>query len=477
MLGNQNPYFQGDIEKFHREALKVLQKIGLAVENDTALQALTRAGLKVEGSRVFFEPQLVDEQLESNYKAVLGRMPAPDHSTEDKLVMGVGDLPQYYLNPYTGKTELMTVKGLIQATKFLESVKSDTVWSMVPGVPRDVPHQLQAVTEYYIGAEYCSNGGNIDTLYPEAAVPYLFEMASAMGRPFSGGGMFTISPLKIGGFEFNTIIKHIDFFDHFYISSLPTMGVGSPIYPDISWVVSIAEVVGAAIVLHLLSGGKPAMISAGMFPFDLHSLAVMGGSPEYVLMEYGRDVITKRYNPYATYTHTVTTMAKAPGLQAGVEKGYGAGFAVAMGCRNLAGAGLLSFDDIFSPEQAVVDMEMRDMLQRLIKRTAPPPETEWMGIIEEGLQGGYLNTEATLNHYREIYYFPKIFNRSTLHTFLSQGGEGSLEDRLRGIVIDKIENHSYRPPRDQIQTVRRIFRDAWRKLSQGHKNPFDGIID
>lgn len=168
-------------------------------------------------------------------------------------------------------------------------------------------------------------------------------MAAAMDRKFSGGGMFTISPLKVGGFEFDTL----------------------------------------------------------------------------------------------------STMAKSPGLQAGMEKGYGAGFAAVLGCRSFNGGGLLSFNDIFSPEQMTADIELRDEVQRLTKNAPEPPVDKWLDIIEECFEKGYMDTDTTLDNYKDVYFIPDMLDRSTLHSFMGQRHHKSLEDKITERAIEKIEKFSY----------------------------------
>jgi len=460
------------IDRLHDEALKVLEKVGLCVAHEGALKELKDMGLKVLGDRVYMAPEFANEQLQSLLAVIDAKLPHHEPKPTNKISIGCCDMPQYYSDPRTGEVGQMTCARLIEATKFMENLKDKNAWSMVPGVPRDVPQQLQAITEYFIGTKYCSNGGNLDTLSPDEAIPYIFEMAEVLERPLRGFGMFTISPLKIGGFEFHTALEYRSIFDQFYVSSAPTMGVGSPIYPSVSWVVSIAETLGSIIVLHLLSGGKPVLAGMGMFPFDLRSMAVVGGAPEYVLMEYNRYLVTKRYNPHNRYTHTLSTMAKMTGVQSGAEKAYGAAFAVLHGCRDFNGAGLMSFDDIFSPQQVMADIEIRDMVERLIADVPEPPQEDWLNLIAEGAETGYMETDATLGAYKDVYYFPKLFDRSTLHTYnAGHGDRRSPEQKMRDEAVRRIETWSFYPPEDKLEEVRRIYRKAWEKLAPGAENP------
>ncbi len=105
------------------------------------------------------------------------------------------------------------------------------------------------------------------------------------------------------------------------------------------------------------------------------------------------------------------TQAKRPGLQAGYEKAMAGAFGVLTGCDDLHYVGVMSFDDIFSPEQMVADLELRDALERL-RRGMPPEDPDgWLDDIREGVERGYVQADATLDHYKETYWFPRLFDR------------------------------------------------------------------
>jgi hypothetical protein len=378
-------------------------------------------------------------------------------------------MPQHYRCPRTGDTALFTAATLVEATRFLEACAGDGAWSMVPGVPRDVPPQLQAITEYAIGCEWCSRGGNVDTLHPPEALPYLFAMAAAMGMEIRDCGLFSVSPLRLGGFELDTAVRMRDRFNAFSLASLPAAGASGPIYPLVNWAVSIAEVLGGLVVLRLMSGGKPVHLGPGMYPFDMRSLSIVGGSPEHVLMQYGAFQAARRYDPGARYVHTLLTQARHPGIQAGIERSMGAGFAAALGCRDLAGAGMLGFDDIFSPEQFLADRELRDSIRALVRPEPEIPESAWLGLVEEGMRPGeeggpargFTVSDTTLDHYREVYHSPRLLDRSTMY-----GAPGRLvEEAIRDEAVALLNRRAWTPPEPAIGTVRGIFHAAWRDLA------------
>jgi trimethylamine:corrinoid methyltransferase-like protein len=156
------------------------------------------------------------------------------------------------------------------------------------------------------------------------------------------------------------------------------------------------------------------------------------------------------------------TQAKRPGLQAGYEKAMAGAFGVLTGCDDLHYAGVMSFDDIFSPEQMVADNELRHALERLRRGMAPEDPDGWLEDIREGVERGYVQADATLDHYKETYWFPKLFDRASWHSFQAGGGRTARE-RAREDVLERLARYDFTPP-PAITAVRHIFDEAWREL-------------
>jgi trimethylamine--corrinoid protein Co-methyltransferase len=455
-----------EIEEMHAAALRVLDEIGLQVVHPRALAQLQDAGARVDGDRVYFEPVLIEEHL----RAMRRDWPAGPIPHVGPLTINVGDMCQYYHNPHNDEIELMTTDNLIEATRVVETMKDAGFSSYVPGVPRDVPQQLQAITEYRVGSEFLTGHPTLDTLHPPEALPYLLAMAEAMGRPLRSGGMFTVSPLRLVGYEFDIAVDYADRWEEFWVTSYPGLGATAPVRMRAAWVLSMAEALGGAVVLHVIGGGKPVHLNVGMFPFDLRTLAIVGGPPECAWMYWVSAQVTRFYNPGHGYSMMLGTQAKRPGLQAGYEKAMAGAFGVLTGCDDLHYAGVMSFDDIFSPEQMVADNELRCALERL-RRGMPPEEPDaWLDDIRQGVERGYVQADATLDHYRDTYWFPRLFDRASWHSY--QSGEGrTARERARDEVLTRLARYDFTPP-PAIEEVRRIFGEAWRRLGGDPAAPY-----
>ncbi len=449
---------QDDISRMHGGALQVLEEIGIAVENEQALQILAKSGVDLKGNRAFFQPEFVEDRL-----AQMSVGWASDHpATGETITSTVGDMCQYYHNPHNDQIELMTTANVIEATKAVEALIERGLGSYVPGVPRDVPQQLQAIVEYQVGAEFSSGGPTLDTLHPPEAFDFLREMAEALGKPMRGIGIFSVSPLRLSGYEFDLAVQHRDYWQEFSVTTYPAAGVSAPVLFRPAWVLSIAEALGGAVVLHILGNGKPVRFSAGMFPVDMRTMNIIGGMPECAWMFWASAQINRFYNPSAGYSMMLGTQAKRPGLQAGYEKSLAGAFGVMTGCSDLHYTGVLSFDDIFSPEQMLADLELRDALLRLRAGIGDDEPGSWIATIREGLQSGFVQADTTLDRWQESYWSAALFDRSSWHSF--QHAKGKTErQRVSENLLSRLASHAYHPP-PEIEQVRRVFTRAWKSL-------------
>jgi trimethylamine--corrinoid protein Co-methyltransferase len=465
-VAEQIGFSQEDIARMHQAALRTLREVGLAIDNAQALQAVADAGVRIERGRAFFEPAFVQEHLDAMLSPRRRRRPDPPPG---EVTVTVGDMCQYYHSPYSDEIELMSTANVIEATKSVETMRDVGLGSYVPGVPRDVPHQLQAIVEYRIGCEFLTGSPTLDTLHPPEALPYLFEMAEAMGAPMDATNIFPVSPLRLSGYEFDVAVRHAPRWKRYSVTTYPAVGATAPIRTRAAWVLSIAEALGGAVTLHIASGGKPVSISIGMFPFDLRTFTIVGGMPECAWMYWARAQLTRFYHPDAGYSMILGSQAKRPGLQAGMEKAMAGALGVLTGCDDLHYVGVLSFDDIFSPEQMVADCELRDMLVQFGRGVPEEDPDRWIEEIREGIEAGYVQADTTLDHYRDTYWFPSLFDRTSWHTFASRQGQ-TARQRARQEVQSRLASYDYRPPAE-IEEIRRIFTTAWQQFGGDRQSP------
>jgi trimethylamine:corrinoid methyltransferase-like protein len=231
------------------------------------------------------------------------------------------------------------------------------------------------------------------------------------------------------------------------------MGVSAPIRPGDAFALCAAEVIGAAILVREIVE-LPVRWGIRLCPMDPATLAMVLGSPEDFLLQLANAEVNAhfhgtRWHPAAGSIHT---SAKLPGAQACAEKAGLMTAGALLGARRFGVAGTLSLDEIFSPEQLLYDVEIRDQVQRLatgIDGTCDPERCA-REVAEGVRQGGFAGLEATASLFRGVYWRPDLFERR-----FAAGWEGSGAGTIRDQVRERLRELTSMERRDPEPALRR----------------------
>jgi trimethylamine:corrinoid methyltransferase-like protein len=213
--------------------------------------------------------------------------------------------------------------------------------------------------------------------------------------------------------------------------------------------------------VHLLTG-KPTTFHVGIFPFDLRTGAMVFGSPENMLFQMLCNDISRFYGwPGHPGPDNIHVMSKLPDAQSAAEKASIMALGAFLGVRHFSCAGTLSLDEIFSPEQLLLDCEIRDWAQRAIEGVWMGEDVvdDWLAEIQAGLRGGYMALDNTLYHYWQHTWYPQRFERGAIGPWLVNG-QPRLCDRLRTEVRRRIAQHDFELDADRRREVERIYQAA-----------------
>lgn len=453
----------------HDLAARALSEIGLEVRHAPSLERLQRQGLRAAGQRVLFERGMIEEYVdEMRQRLIAERAAAPVPADEGRIrlristyPLNIHDLEQDRLVPYT-------TERLIEMTKFLDSLADDRVEGAPPGIPQDVAPAMQPLAQYRIAALYARQGAApVDPTAAATALPVL-DMAEAMGRPIRGLPVYVVSPLRLGGESFETVLACRDRLQTVRVGSMPALGANAPLQPFGALALALAELIGGMIVMRLLTG-LPTTFHLGVFPFDLRVGAMVFGSPENVQLQMMAADCYRFYGgPEGAAPDNLHMMAKRPDAQAGADKAACLMTGAMLGARRFSGAGALSLDDAFSAEQLLLDCEMRDWAERFIQRMEPGEAAlgDWLAELRAGLERGYIERDATLDHHQEYTWYPRFFSRSAIAPWL-EAGQPHLRDAMCADVRRRIAAHRYELDESRRRDIERIYRQAERHHLDG----------
>jgi trimethylamine:corrinoid methyltransferase-like protein len=185
------------------------------------------------------------------------------------------------------------------------------------------------------------------------------------------------------------------------------------------------------------------------------------GSPEHQLYALAAADLTAFYSGSRKFgVSSAYTRANWPGYQAAAEKASAMTTGALLGSRFFMTPGTLALDEVFSPEQFLIDVEVRDHVQRLVDGFIyREDDYDWVEQIGAGAEGTFLAQDSTLDVYREAYWQPRLFDRGFLHGH-EQGERARQLQRIRAMVRDSLASYDFELDADRRREMHRIWQAA-----------------
>ena len=151
----------------------------------------------------------------------------------------------------------------------------------------------------------------------------------------------------------------------------------------------------------------------GVSPFDFQYGLIVFGSPEWCLYR----TLAVQMGAFLNGGQPVRrgafrSTAKQPDEQAACERTASVLWQALLGARRFGAVGRLSVDEVFSPQQAVIDRDILAYVARLLRGMEVQRDTDAVALIAEGVaQGSFAGVADTVEHFRDFCTFPDLFRR------------------------------------------------------------------
>jgi trimethylamine---corrinoid protein Co-methyltransferase len=450
----------------HEAAVAILLDNCIEVKHARACEAAARAGLRVIGNRIRLERAVIEEFV-THYLSTGKEQAAPSEPPSADITLNVHRYPQHVHDLATDAIKPFTTAALIEATKLIDVLTESGVRGAAPGIPADVPGDLEHLLQYKISAQYCREAKRSMVIRNARMLPYAMEMTEALDCPLRGFGIYVVTPFRLGGEFLDVLMAKESGLTYVTVHNMTSVGAAVPIRLPDALAFAAAEVIGCAIVLRKITSLEVDW-SLRVCPIDMRSLAFSLGSPEEILFQLATDEVNAFYHGRAPGPPACTlhTQAKLPNPQAGSELMAQMTFAALCGTRSFGGAGALSVDEIFSAEQLLLDCEMRDHTSRLVRGI--DPNCDAAGALAEATQGiaegTFAGLDSTAALARQIYWSPRLFERRSLGGWLNTGQQ-DLHRQVKDMVHTYIAQHNYELEPGLLHKLDAIYARAYRELA------------
>ncbi len=445
------------VERLHQASLEILERTGVCLYLQEALDLLDRAGVKSsEGNRVRIPARLVEWALQVAAQRVTlynrhGEpvMPLERYNT----FYGPGSDCPYVLDLRTGERREGRLRDIEEATRVCDALPNiDFLMSFCIAQELDQStydrYQMRAMLRnsikpiLFVTTEF---GGTID--------------AVAMAEAVSGGAQaLRERPLAALYINVTSSLRHneeaLQKLLFMAERGLPTTytpvvlrGANGPVTQAGALALANAGELAGLVLAQLKREGAPVILTGGVNDMmDMRSMVDSYGAPEnrVALLE-----LAHRYG-LPIFGLAGCSDSKLPDEQAAAEAALSL-IAETMGGAQMAhDVGYLEGGRTNSVEQIVICDELIGYVKRLLAPMEVNDETLALDVIDQlGPQGDFLTAEHTRRHYKEDWY-PKLIDRRPYEAWKAAGGK-TLRERAREKALQLLEQHQPEPLAPAVQ--------------------------
>jgi len=454
--------------------VRVLKRVGLTVDgNDEFFDYLRAYGCGIDGKHVSFPDAVIDKVMARIAEGRKHSDGQPFMPTERITLYSSGQ-GSLWNAPEDDRPRSANRSDLGAYCRMLDALEMPRLH---PGIiPEDVP---RPTADLHAFATIALNSRAPSRVSPYSAsiLPYFIDIMTIVTgsreeavnqAPFSCK-LWINTPLMISREVIEMALLSRRLLRHkLAVTIMPVSGVSSPVSVAGAIVQEVAEVLASNTITLAIDDNLVGYCSSTM-AFDMTSNHTCEAGPDSDIRRIAGAQVAKHWFGYPFIPSGIAprTSASVPGVQSMMEKGIDMTLEVMRGTRDFASAGTLSQGDTLSAVQLLLDIELRDYLQRLISPIDVSDEALAEEIISEVAPQGarYLETEHTLLRYRQELWFPRLMDRRSIKAW--PDNPVTMLDKARTRALELLANAPNQCSLDQSQRreIERICAAADRDLA------------
>lgn len=411
---------EDQIDLIEQTAFRIMDRIGMQVEDAGLLERLRRAGARVEpasGRVRLSEAQIRDAMAATPAQVTL----AATSGRDVQLGAGAQIWGSLIVDPIVVDFEegcrpprLSDVARHAIIGDYLPRVGAiylmDNLYTDVPthlARPRSIATFMSHMAKPMLCAPMTPADARVWLDMAEIAA----GGRSLVDRPLLGMTVSPLSPLRIDPEVCHTARLALERGATFWALSMPLVGVSGPFPLAGTAALQLAETFFLVTLAQTLRPGGPVVSCAGSWPVNLASGAVSPGSAERLLVSALLGQVHARY-PWPTYNGSFSTDVISMDVQNGAERMLQALVSLAP-ADFLMGLGSLGAGNGVSAEMIVMDHDLVETLDRVRAGVRIDAETVAFEAVERvGPGGDFTADDLTLKLLRSgEYYFGGSFDR------------------------------------------------------------------
>jgi trimethylamine--corrinoid protein Co-methyltransferase len=468
LLGND------DIKSIHAASIEILNDVGVLVHETEFLKLLADNGANIDfdKKRAKMSPELVNECIKKTPKHITLYAMDPKRDVElngDGIYAHAVGGAANVIDLDSGQVRPSTLEDVENLTKLVDALPNIHTGTMIV-YPSDVQERLRDI--YAVEAIMRNTGKNFDaTPYDDESYKYIIQLAEALvgeeelkKRPIMTCSASPTSPLQFSSEVTKVLVRATRHQLPIAILPCPLAGATSPVTLAGTLVQQNAEMLAGLVMVQLLNPGNPFMYSPRCIPLDMATGQACAGI-EAAIMSVGCVQLAK-HDGFPSDVYGLDTDSKVLDEQLAFEKALNGLLPAIAEADMLSGAGCVEGGITVSYEQLVIDDEVFGIIFRAVKGMDIDEEKLAVDVIMKVAResSNFLQQQHTLKHFRDEYYFPKLFDRSARVRWQKMGSK-SIVEAAREKVKKILAEHA--PPSldaDAKSKLRSILESATKNL-------------
>ncbi len=451
-------FSESQLEEIHSATIEVLERAGVRIDHNEALQLLKEAGCLVEDRVAKIPGWLVEEAIRCapSKVSVFDRSGNPAMKLESNhTYYGTGsDLP-FHLDLDRGIRRGSVKQDIVNTARLIDQLPNFD-FTMSYAIPGDVPADKGDLNQFAAQVINCKKP-IIFTSFDEDNLKMIFEMAAlASGskeklrsHPFIILYDEPISPLIHTYEGLSKMFACIEYGVPVIYTPGVVAGGTCPVTKAGTIVQMNAESISGLVIAQLKRKGSPVIIGGGATPMEMKTTATLYGSPD-ASMNYAAMTELAKYYRLPNFTEAGCSNSPAPDAQAGMESAIGLLLNQLSGANLVHDVGYLDSGKTGSLPFLVMCDDFISAARYVGAGTRVNSDTLGTeAIIETGPGGHYLATEHTMKYFRSEIWSPTVFNRMMWETWEKLGRKDCFE-LAREKAQSLLESKQAKPLDDRV---------------------------
>jgi len=455
-------------EEIHLATLEVLDRVGVNVFDQEALELLKKAGARVDGHRVHIPAGMVKKALAS----APCRVPVSNRNGERAMFLekgrsyyGTGSDTPYTIDVETGKRRESTKQDVVNSTRITDFLPNiDFIMSLA--LASDVPSEDSYVHQF----EAMLLNTTKPIVYTAANLRDLKDIVKIAEIVAGGEEELASRPNMVLYNEPSSPLQHTKealqkllYLAHkqlpiVYIPAVMMGGTG-PVTAAGSIVIANSEVLSGLVIHQLKAEGAPFIFGGGVPPLDMRTTLCSYAAPEE---HFNCAVLVQMAQFYdlPVFTTAGCSDAQVFDQQAGMEAGFNLLSSTLAGGNLIHDLGYIGAGMTASMEMLVLCDETVGMAKHFAKGIEITPETLAVDLIEKvGPGGNFFSEKHTLQNYKKHLWHPELLNRRSYDAW-EEAKSGTFDQRANRKVKDILESHTPQElPEKVVQRVKQVVQE------------------